>query len=306
MFPKFPEFVPLTMESKVPFQSLSSGLPAVSDLTFSTLMIWWSGEEPTEISTINDNMVLRYKSASDPTASGLSLCGTNNVVESTDSLLSQLSPNGQAPKMVHVPDFVACQLNGDSKYQIVEELNYNEYLLSAEALASMSDPSQARFRKKVNRFIREATGPAVISELDLSDKAVADELFCYASDWMDRGGSKNDANRSELAALARTLRFAGYLGMSGLSVEIDGEVKGFTVLKDEIDKDTTIVNHIKVSDDFPHTFDFMTHAIAARAVEKKVSLINFEMDLGIDGLRRHKAGLRPVGFHKKYSIGYTS
>jgi len=58
--------------------------------------------------------------------------------------------------------------------------------------------------------------------------------------------------------------------------------------------DTYIVNHLRVDYSYPYIFDYLTHEFAKIAAGDNIPRLNFEMDLGIEGLKRHKIALRPV------------
>lgn len=299
---RFPEFTELTIEHKSIYNDLISSLPHVSDISFSTLLIWWTHIQPMKIAELNGNVVLHYVNDGDESESGYCLAGQNNVEESISTIFEYQSGLGVEERLVHVPEFVINKLDYKG-YDISEELDYNEYILDAQALSTLEDSILSRTRRKVRRFCREAEilGDIEVKELDIQDKDVQEMLLDYHLRWREKYGAHNDEKGDETNAITQSLQNID-LGFSALSVWVGGVLYGYTLYNISLDGDYIVVNHIKYSNEVPHVFDYLTQQIAIKAVNLGAQWLNFEMDLGIEGLRFHKMGLRPVNFIRKFSI----
>ncbi|HSX47246.1 MAG TPA: hypothetical protein VLF63_00585, partial [Patescibacteria group bacterium] len=86
MFPTFPDFIPLNIELKDPYNSLVKSLPPYSDISFATLQTWWNLNEKLTVSLLNQNLIINYNQPFKSVGSGLSLIGTNNVDNSIETI----------------------------------------------------------------------------------------------------------------------------------------------------------------------------------------------------------------------------
>lgn len=298
----FPEFSELTLDHKDIYNEIIKELPHVSDISFPTLLIWWTHVQPMRVSTLDGNLVLDYVNDGDPSESGYSLVGKNDIKSAVDKILKHQLDIGEPTRLVHVPEFVINQLNYQD-YLINEELGYNEYILDAKALSTLEDSSLSRTRRKVRRFYREAEmiGNIETGDLDITDESSQDMLLKYHLAWREKYGAHNDEKGDETAAITQSLK-EKELGFNALAVWVNNELFGYVVYNVSLDGNYIVVNHIKYSNEVPHVFDFLTQQIAIKAVSLGAQWLNFEMDLGIEGLRFHKMGLRPVDFIRKFSI----
>lgn len=307
MVPTFPEFSPLTLDHKEDYERLVAEYPPFSDISFATLHIWWNLEGKLKLSTLNGNLVLHYHLPFDETNSGYCLIGKHQLEESIRTLFEFLKHENQPVKLVHVPEFVVAKIENRDSLVLEEELDYNEYILDSGALASLEDAIHGRTRRKVRRFMREVEERNVeIRELDLSSQEVKDELFDAVVAWSKENPSANDPENTEHLSMKRTLAHAMHFGIRHMGLYIDDKLYAIILYHQSTDKQYYILHHLKVDYSIPYIFDYMTHHIATKAAQDGVKYLNMEMDLGIESLRNHKMGLRPVDFFRKYTISPLS
>jgi len=303
MLPDFPNFGPLHFDSREDYEKLIAEYPPFSDISFATLQIWWNLEGRLALSLLNGNIVINYELPFDPENSGYCLVGRHQIEESIKIIFEHLRAAHKPVKLVHVPEFVTKSLSREGEFDIQEELDYNEYILDSKALASLEDPSHGRTRRKVNRFLREVEERKIdIKELDLSQPEVQEELFEAVKSWEARQGSSNDPHNTEHLALKQTLAHAQKLGIRHIGLYIDDKLYAIVLYHRTKDNNYYILHHLKVDYSIPYIFDYMTHHIANKAAAEDVEFLNMEMDLGIERLRQHKMGLRPVEFFRKFTI----
>lgn len=303
MFPAFPQFCHLTLEDKEKYDSLVSGYPPISDLSFSTLHIWWNLKGELSVSMLNDNLVIHYNLPFDQKNSGYALIGKKNIDESAKIMFDYFKANNLPVKLLHIPEFVINVLNSKESMVITEEPDYNEYILSSALLSTMEDPSLGRIRRKVARFQREVEDSNIeIKSEDLSSNEVRDKIFEAMLSWEKTHSADNDPGNTEHESMRKSLSHSEELGVKNLTFYIDNKLSAVLMYQVSIDGDYYILNHLKVNYTFPFIFDYVTKVIAERAAENGVPYLNMEMDLGIEGLRNHKMGLRPVDFFKKFTL----
>lgn len=303
MIPIFPDFAPLTLDHKEDYERLVSLYPPFSDISFATLHIWWNLEGKLKLCALNGNVVINYHLPFDSENSGFSLIGKHDLEASILALFDYLRREHHPMRLVHVPDFVVKEIKHRDWLNFEEELDYNEYILDAKGLASLEDALHGRTRRKVKRFLREIEDRKMeIRELNLSSVEEQEKLFEAILLWEAEHPSKNDPEHTEHKAIKKTLSQAKHFGIRHLGLYVDDSLHAIVLYHQASDNNHFILHHLKVDYSIPYIFDYMTHRIASKAVQEGIDFLNMEMDLGIESLRNHKMGLRPVDFFRKYTI----
>ena len=303
MFPDFPNFVPVSLDDKERYNQLVADYPPFADISFTNLHIWWNLGGKLGACLLNSNLVLNYDLPFDRPNSGWGLIGNDRIDESIQTIFDYLKVHHRRPKIVHMPEFTLERIKDSSGLKITEESDFHEYIMSSRQLAELEGADHSRSRRKVNRFLRE-TGDAEVEvkSLDLTSAENRKMLTSVVKEWHQKYASPNDPERLEEQALERTLTHSPVLGTLNLCVFIDGQLHGLSLYHPTPDGQHYIINHMRVDYRYPHIFDYVTQQVAQSAVDHNVPFLNMEMDLGMEGLRRHKMGLRPVKFYKKFTV----
>jgi len=303
MFPTFPYFIKLNLDHKDAYEAFVHELPPYSDISFTTLHIWWNLNGELSVSTLNGNLVIDYQLPFDELNSGYSLVGPHDVDTSLVTILDYLGDKDLTKRLVHVPEFVIKQIERPENFHLEEEIDYNEYIFDTQALAALEGAPYERLRRQFNRFNRELEGKSLdIRTLDVSSKETQEQLLEATRKWDTLRSAKNDPDNAEYQAIQRTLEHASFFGIQSLGLYIDGELHAFTLNHRTEDQQYLIGHHLKTSHEIPGLFDYMMHQVARQALQDGVPFINAEMDLGIEGLRMHKMLLRPTEFFRKYTV----
>ena len=253
-------------------------------------------------SMLNGNVILKYHLPFDENNSGLSVIGTRKVDKTVSTIFDWQRAQGLVPRLVHVPEFTVKSLNDQMNFILTEEKDYNEYLVATSALFPLGGTTH-NFRRKVKKFISEAGEENVTLQiLDLSDTANQQLLLTSIENWWDEFGAANDGLRTERGALQASINMASKLGLQNICLFVYGKLEGFALYQIVDDGKMIILNHLKVRYEIPRIFDFLTFVVARQAAAIGAHTINFEMDLGIPGLRMHKHELNPYDYFRKYEI----
>jgi hypothetical protein len=302
MLPSFPQFIPLTLELKDPYNNAVRDYPSYSDISFTTLHIWWNLSEKLQVAELNKNLVINYDLPFDNSSSGFCLIGKNNIDESIQTIFFYLSDSQKKVELVHVPEFVINHIIHKDKVNVTEELDYNEYVLDSSALSNLEGHTYQLLRKKINRFIKSTAGKKVeLKALDLGLLTVQDQLLAAIAEW-EQNAPDNDPGKTEHQALKKTLSNAQAFDIKSLALYINDKLHGVVIYHRPEGKDSYVLHHLKVNYETPYISDYFHHEFAKMAVQDKVPDINIEMDLGIENLRYHKMRLRPAKFLRKYRI----
>lgn len=297
----FPQFTSLTLNDKDLYTELVKDFPPVSDLSFSTLMIWWNFQNSAAISRLDNNLLINYELPGDKANSGLSLIGTSDIDVSLCAVFARQQADGQLQRLVHVPQFVVDQIENPDNFIITNERDYDEYIVPVSQLYPL-DNLNHNMRRKVKKFLVATEGTKVeVKSLDLASKASQELLLGASRKWWHTTGH-NDKEGNERVAMKIAVENAEMLEMHNVCLFINNELHGFLMYQISHDKQYAIMNHLKVSYQYPRIFEFLTYEGAGEVAKQGIPFANFEMDLGIEGLRTHKLELKPTSFFKKYTI----
>lgn len=301
--PSFPEFSPLALNDKQEYERLIDKYPPFSDISFATLHIWWNLEEKLGLSSLDGNLVLNYCLPFDSKNSGWCLIGKNNVDKSIKEIFAHLKQQNRDQKLVHVPDFVIEEVEDKQSLVIEEESDYHEYVCDSRQLASLEGHSHSRTRRKVNRFLREVDERSLeLKELNIGDPEIMHLINSSIEKWQPNRLDESDPGSLGIRAIKHTLDHSDHFETKNLALFVGGQLQGIVLYHLSHDKKHYIITHLRVDYSIPFIFDYMTNQMAVVATKDEVPYLNMEMDLGLEGLRQHKLGLRPVIIFKKYTI----
>ncbi len=101
MLPNFPEFSKLSLDHQKDIDEAISGFPPYSDYTFASLYPW-NSQNKLELSNLNGNLVVKFTDyvTDEPF---LSFLGTNNVIETVETLFEYLNAHFRHPEPSSLP-----------------------------------------------------------------------------------------------------------------------------------------------------------------------------------------------------------
>jgi hypothetical protein len=299
MFKTFPEFSSISLADREAYERFIADFPPISDLSFTTLMIWWNFGGSLRIAQLNGNLVISYYLPGDEENSGLSLIGSNNIDASIQAIFAEQARLGQPQRVVHVPECVVDSIAQKEALVVENERDYDEYLVPLHNYFPLERAKASR-RWAINRFLRDLhPGSVEITSLDLSQPVHQELLITKASLWEVRN---NDGPEAEKLVMEATIRSATVLGFQNVCLLVQGELAGFALYQIPVRGDAAILNHMRADTKYPRSFDYMTYVVCRELAQQGFTHMNFEMDLGIPGLRRHKEEMEPDGFFKKYRL----
>lgn len=303
MFTAFPEFSSLDIAHKDAYDKVISTYPPLSDLSFTTLMMWWNLDDALGVSSLNGNILFSYSAPDDAASSGISLAGTTDVDETIEIVFAELARQGLEKRLVHVPDFVIAEIRSKDKFQIIEERDYDEYVLPVKSLYPLVNIPEHTTRRKISKFVREAGGEENIrvASLDMERSDNRELLIeCYKR-WPAKSTHGGDQDW-ELAVIRKALENAQAWGIYNKCLFVKGEMVAFVLYQISAAGSCMILNHLRVNYAVPYAFIYMIYVCAAEAATMGVASVNMEMDLGIPGLRFFKSHIAPFNLLRKYTI----
>ncbi len=203
-------------------------------------------------------------------------------------LLSRFYPN---KKIKYIPEHLAKRLSRLGYPVILDDDNF-DYILSVQKLAQLENSEMATIRNMKNRFLAKYDkGDIHFVDVEKVDKFFSDK--------------KNEHfNIKEKKAMTEYFRY--HLSEIDIKTEelgffIDGSIVGFCFYE-ILNQDYALFHFQKTDTLYKGSAHYLINAVANILQEKNIKYINFEQDLGIEGLRYFKKSLKPKFFLKKYQL----
>lgn len=295
--PLFPIFKKLTLEDKKHIDSFLKSLPPYSDFLFSSLWCW-NTKLQIEFSILNNNLVLKMPDYISNEIF-ITFVGSNNIEDTIDTLLKHGKDAGlkEVLKLLPEHNFQKEDLTKlQSKYNITEDRNNFDYILSIDNLVTMAGLYNKK--NKVNQFQKKHQYKIKIE--DLKDAAVQDKIFTFVKNWFESSKNPNATNENELAALRKLLDYAHSLHPQVICLYVEDKLIGFSIF--EIFSNNYAIHAFqKGLHEYKGVYEFLYFQMAHYLKKQGCLYLNIEQDLGIEGLRRAKLDYNP-SFLKKYTI----
>jgi len=299
VFATFPEFSRLTYADREKWETLIKDYPPISDISFTTLMTWWSVLENTKVSQINGNIIIAYYFPGYEAASGLSILGTKRIDESICSIFDWQKERGDPPCLVHVPEFVISAIRFPEMFNLESDRNFDECIFDLKDFTEIKSMPQAARSGARRLEARMSDKNNYVKDLELGNPIIKELILHKIEEWNEEGGLNQpyDHDNTSLGQLIDYYddfedRFAG--------AYINGELHAFVVYRNC--GEYLITTYARFSYAMPHIFEFNLHQFAVWFYDQGFRFVNLDVDAGHPLVRAIKVNLQPVNFFRKYTI----
>lgn len=296
--PQFPRMRALTLADGPLIRAMTQRYAPYSDFDFTSL--WsWDTDGTVRIASLHDNLVVRFADY----ATGelfYSFLGDTNVLATAEALVRHAENEGLRADLRLVPETVGKALVLAGIEVQADEANH-DYVLSLERLATYRGNRLGAKRNFVNRFLEAHEASAVV--LDLADAATASDVLALFDAWTEEKGADADEVAHERAAVERLLSGAHVLPeLVAVGVLVGGKLVAFSIA--EVLHDGYSVIHFQkaLGQTYVGVNAYLMRECARVLLERGCSLVNYEQDLGIPGLRQAKKSFDPVARLEKYVV----
>lgn len=301
MFPTFPNFVELQLDQKGHYDEFYKRFEPYSDFSFGNLMIWLNQYGDLHISLLNGNVIIECHNLFEDGKYTLTLLGDTNIDQTLDDLFTYQKATNNEASLVLVPEVVVTGIKHRDRYAITEEPANSNYILSCEKLSSLPGADFERIKRQIKSFVKDYGDRCEVVELDITKTGEVNKLVNDIHVW-DTIYTHNDQEKQESFVINTSLQQAAELDFRNISLVIDGSIQAIAIYQLLPQPEYVICNHMKVNFNYRHASVYLTHQLASRLWRLGIPYLNFEQDLGIEGLREHKRRMRPVKFLKSYQI----
>ena len=284
--PVYPASRPVSMEDKPLLDQLFMQLqPKISEFTFAALYLFCHAHDY-RVTQVRGAMVLLGKGYDEKSYFMPPIGG--DVAGALDLLFAA------ELELYGADDTFAAQFLIDKNVKLDEDRDSFDYLYLREDLADL--PGN-RFHKKKNRLNYFKNRHAY--SVDFYEIKHCEACLSLLEKWYSITENKNSRSlKFEYEATATALTFAETLGLAGVMVSVEGEIKAFA-LGERLNAETAVC-HFEKSDPFMEGLSQLVNREFARLLFTDCRYINREQDLGEAGLRNAKLSYHPVELVKKY------
>lgn len=285
------DFKPLDSEIIKQYYVFTNKFPSYSDLNFTSLLSWSANTKY----FLNERvLIVIYEdySLNEMTLTGISKDGVGLITKLLD--MRKQIPN---TKIETLPGYVFEDkgIPGSliNSFSISE--NHTDYLYKPSKQLGLEGHDFAWQRRKLSHF-RQMKYDYVVTK---SSKINSDDLEVYRSSWTNW---KKVSNSKELFAIQNYLsNFTIFINQIVFKITIENQIVAFAFceLLQKEEKDL-IIHFFKSDTRYEGLSNFLFYSIAEYSKKFEVNYINFEQDLGEEGLRYYKRHLRPDMLLKKF------
>jgi len=272
------------------------------------------------LSVLNESLVVKFLdySSQDPF---YSFIGGYDVEDTIPKLLKQSVDEGLEPKLKLVPEeSILLEMDRLKKdYNIVEDLDNNDYIYRIADLMNMKGGDYRHQRNMCSRFIRQVPNPEVRpiftgknKNQDIQDVG---DIFELLQTWKNQkfneiklysgkevGIEQKMGIEHEFRAIDRMLNYSKYFDMLNIGLYDGKKLVAFSF--NELVDNNFAMLHFKKADTslYNGAYQYIDCEVAKMLHEKKYKYYNWQQTLGDKGLEESKKKANPIGFVKKYTI----
>jgi hypothetical protein len=294
---QYPKFRDLTSNDINLIAKFTKGLPPYSDIIFSNLSNWRLTESLTQIAHLNNNLIIKIADNYGK-KNVISFTGKGKYIETINELLNYEN------KLYYIPEFViqGIKLSTTNSFRIEEDRDSFDYILDVDKMLDLNNLTLRTKRKEIRNFYNKNTD-IEIKILDLKSYEVQEQILNVYKRWFSLKQFRGYAgsNECEFNGLQRFILNCEKFNYYCLGVVKKKVLLGF-IINEIISPDYVLSSYTKGDLKYRGLFSCLTYKSAEYARDKEIKYINYESDIGINGLRQNKLGWRPIKFLKKYKV----
>lgn len=300
MLEKYPKFKKLNLRDKEEFDKYCSKFPPYSDFNFVSLWTYAVGDF-CEVCMLNDSIVVKFKDylTSEPFYSFL---GNTRSKETIGELLKRSKKEGLKPELRLVPEvnLIDDLVSISKTYAVSEDRDNHDYILSIEEISAVKGNRYYAKKNLMNRFIANYPN-FFVCELDLSDVKVQKEVVGLFMRWAKGKNRSAKDIRIELNATKRLIMNNEVLKVCATGVYVKDRLVSYSF--EEPVHDKHVMAHFGKSDyAYEGVVQFTERESAKYFNSLGYTYLNYEQDLGIEGLRKAKLLWHPIKYLRKFTV----
>ena len=294
MISKYPEFTEVDLSVQKELEAELSKYDSYSDFNFVSLFCW-NADNSSAVSRLGDGLVIRL---SDYLGNGQNYSYISNSKDSRKYIDIVLTT---VKKLKFVPEHTVKLISDMTGLNIKEDLDNFDYIYSVSKLSTLEGGKLKKKRNKVNNFEKEMDEQTLIKHLDKITKQHKSEIEILFKKWCNENKKSFDSQKDEYAAVHRAIENLDQLGLIFTELRHNGELMGFSI--NQVLQDGSAVCHFeKTLNAHKNISPYLVREVAIMLNKKGCKYVNWEQDLGLEGLKQAKSSYKQEYFLKKYTI----
>lgn len=298
MIPNFPKFKKLNISDKKTVDDFNMSFPPFSDFNFTSLFSW-NTSPPARVSFLNGNLVIKINDyvTEEPL---ISFLGTKNTIETINCLFEYCEKFHLDKILRLVPETVIqANSNIEKNFDVIEDRDQFDYIFSIPDLALHNGSRYSEKRNFINRF--QKNHQFTHQALDLSEKQTRNAVINLFYKWGIVRKKDREGIEHEVLAYKKVLQTYSLLKLNVFGLFVGKKLIGVSI--NEVLHDGFAINLFEKADtNFVGSYQVLKKLAGVYLEKEACQYLNFEQDLGIDGLRKSKKSYHPVSFLKKYIV----
>lgn len=300
MIPQFPDFKPIEASDREEVEAFVRRFPPYSDFNFVSLLCY-DVCGAFGLAYLNGNLVVRMRDyvTQEPL---FSFIGTQNAPATASAILCLIRKTGGRPVLRLLPEEVASAMNGTAgtDFTVNADESSFDYVHSVADLTGLPSPQLRRKRREIERF-RKRYLDHEVSVLDLDAPQTLAGIRAVVVAWKEEKRRSEEEIAVEFAAIERCLTHGVAFGLVAVGAFVEGALAGFTI--NETVHDGFYMAHFgKALPLHRGLCDLIEHETAKVMQGLGCTHMNYQQDLGLDGLRSAKRAWRPAAYLRKFTL----
>ncbi len=294
VIPQYPDFMKLGKECRKDIEVFVAAHPPYSDFNFVSL--WnWNTDGSTQVSMLNNNLVVRLKDYTDDKCV-YSLLGENMIRESIETLLRTVDLQGSEIKLI--PESIVNHAHPIPMIEAIEDRDQHDYIYSISELISLSGSQYKKKRNLYKGFVAKYRPSLLTCGIKSGD--TKNRVLDLLHDW-ESNTIKSKVNAGEIIAIERLFELDDSSRIFVFFLLIGEKVEGFAIAE-LLHSDHCMIHFQKSNHRFAGSTEYLLVESLKILQPLGMKFLNYQQDLGQEGLRIMKELWRPHHYLKKYKI----
>ncbi len=287
--PRYPSFRHIAKHDQEVFEeALRRSPPEISEFTFTNLYSWRTAYE-INVSRHEDFIIVRagherQRRFYDP-------IGTGDRKAVIESILSQ-----EKTSFIRLPESTASLFTGDARYAVSADRDNADYLFKVSDLVNLAGSRYDGKRNLIKKF--KSLFQYEYVPLDHSHR---DECLGFEEEWCRlKECARIEGLQLESIAVKEMIHNCETFSLIGGGIRVNGAIVAIA-MGQELNPATLVMHVLKAVPSMPGLYQTINREFLAHEATSH-PFVNFEQDLGSEGLRKAKLSYHPVRIISKYTL----
>jgi len=293
------QFIELSLDNKHLILEHVAKFDSYSDYNFASLF-HWNVQGSIQFAFVGKALVLKMTDYLSGTEF-LSVLGDEDIDDAIKECVATAKALNIDPTLRLVPEITVNNIKDKMNVSVEEDSDSHDYILDVASLAEMRASVYRGKRNLLNRFNRLYGEMAQSGPLDLTNEEVKDQVIKLADSWRHNTKQNSQDTLNEFIAIERSIKHSHHLNVRGFGVFIGGELAAFSIIEDLPDYGV-MLHFDKADTKYVGIYEYLKNSMAVYLQNEGKRWINFQQDLGIEGLRTMKESYKPIRKLKKHTV----